>query len=1074
MILDSSMENRSAIKLLCFFAVLVCNSGILADEASTKFEQAIAAVAKINDLKLPDEQRQQVLGRWFRFGGTIARQECNAALQAGNLTKAETWAEKEDQLASECLTGGDKTRVASSLNLAKVQFLQEEKRDASLKTFQTTAQLATTGKHLDYQIEAMMGIAAIQLARNPKDLTSVSNLLKMAQQQEFKSPLYANSILFVWSRVWFPIYQKFGRTGEFQNESYAKLKFSLENVSQQLTDEGVEENSAKAGMLLLPRLALDLLDFESARVELKNFESPERLNQMPAFWRVQLLSLHARLASELSLFAEARSHLTSAIEIASENNLGEQVAVLQISLGELLIRQGDYSAAEDVLRDTVDLYEKHPRLQHDPQRPVALSDLAKTYEGRGRYSRAEDLYEEAIKLLQQQTPIDTLRISMVRNNQAANFYMAGKFDASREVFTSVLQSLQTRLGSDHLRVAELYANLGWLAMESGNATLATEYWKTSLDGIRKAVGDDHPRAAEIMSYQARAKTTLDNHDEAAALLTEALDLREQHLKRTLRSALSERDRLAIIQELRVHPESAAWPGVFDTWLELADKLKTPVEVQYERVLRWKGSLDRFHIDASATEGAPAELLERRSEVLAQLRTTYFGTSSDLSRREQRELVARLESQANSLEREIRQASSITADDLVVSVAEVQKRIPKGAALLDVIQIRRYARREEGEEVQDSREYVGFLLIGDEPIRRIGFGPVEEFDKTALEFYEDISSGNPDFTTSGAKLNELIRVPLEEALRTSDTLIVSGDGLFHMLPLGAIPGKNEDSVWLDDLAFVSLGNVRDLVASSTSQQPTENSQQPLRTLVVGGVDYGERQPDVPRQNWAHLPGTAEEAEAIIEQLRTVLGSDLVTSSLGVEATEPEITNLLQDCQLIHLATHGFFGGSSRRPGDAFEVIDITAEMDSAIVLAGANTPSDESDNLLTAEELGNQNLKHVRLLVLSACQTGLGHVRAGQGVVGLLGTLGRAGVRSIVSSLWEVNDEATAKLMTAFYKELSHDSSALGLARSLRQAQLKLRRGEISPEGGGSFKHPRFWAPFFLSGSPNGIDLNPAR
>lgn len=189
----------------------------------------------------------------------------------------------------------------------------------------------------------------------------------------------------------------------------------------------------------------------------------------------------------------------------------------------------------------------------------------------------------------------------------------------------------------------------------------------------------------------------------------------------------------------------------------------PVEIQYERVLRWKGALDRFHIDASGTEDVPTELLEQRSEVLAQLRTAYFGKSSSLSRREQRELVARLESQANSLEREIRQASNITANNFRVSVAELQKRIPKGAALLDVIQIRRYARREADEEVQDSREYVGFLLDGDEPIRRIAFGPVEEFDKAALEFYEDVSSGNPDFTTSGAKRSELIRVPLEKAL-----------------------------------------------------------------------------------------------------------------------------------------------------------------------------------------------------------------------------------------------------------------------------------------------------------------------
>ena len=1060
--------------LLCAVVLMTCTQNIVADEVSAKFDQAVAAIAKIKGLDLPAEQRQQVLARWFKFGGTLARQRCNAEIAGGNLGVAEGWAEKENQLAKECLAEDDKSRVASSMNLAKVRFLQQDKWDAALDAFQATADLAETGKHFDFQIEALMGTAAILLARDTAELKPVANLLKVSQTQGLTSPLYANSILFVWNRVWFPIYQQLSRDAVAKGDSHEKLKAALEKVSQQLIEAGVDATSATAGMLLLPRLALDSLDLESARVDLKDFDSEERQNQMPAFWRVQLLSLRARLASELSLFAEARGHLASAINIASENNLGEQVAVLQISLGELLIRQGDYAAAEELLRNTVDLYEKNPRLQNDLQRPVALSDLAKTYEGRGRYSRAEELYEEAIELLQQQTPVDVLRVSMVRNNQAANLYMAGNFDSSRQLFESVLASLQTRLGTDHLRIAEVYANLGWLAIENGDASLASEYWTTSLDGVRQGAGDDHPRAAEIMSYLARAKAVLGMTEEAAALLTEALNLRERHLERTMRSALSERDRLAIVQELRVHPESAAWPGVFDTWLELADSLTTTAEMQYERVLRWKGTLDRFHIDTTATRGIAPELLERRSEILAQLRTAYFGSSSSLSRRAQRELVAKLEADANSLEREIRESSDIGADNIQVSVPELKKRLPSGAALLDIIQIRRYARRKAGEEVHDSREYVGFLLVANQPVRRVDFGSVEEFDKAALAFYEDVSSGNPDFVESGSTLSRLIRSPLETGLNTVDTLLVSGDGLFHMLPLGALPGKNAESVWLDELAFASLGNVRELLVDSTLDQSAANVPHTLRALVVGDVEYGERQPNIPRQNWAHLPGTKTEADSIIRQLRATLGNDKVTSADGPTATELQITKQLQTSQLVHLATHGFFGGSSKRPGDAFEVIDITAEMDSAIVLAGANTPTDAADNLLTAEELGNQNLKHVRLLVLSACQTGLGHVRAGQGVVGLLGALSRAGVRSIVSSLWEVNDEATAKLMAAFYEELSRDPSSLGLAKSLRRAQLKLRRGEIKPTGGGSFTHPRFWAPFFLSGSPQGVDLNPVR
>lgn len=1042
------------------------------DDPAGKYAKALTAVSKINGLKLPDDRRDELLARWFQFGGTIARQQCDQLLKASMLAEAEAWAEKERQLAEDCLKPQNRARVASLMNLAKVQFLQPMRWDAALESFSSAADQAQAGSHLDLQVEALMGVALIRLSHDGNNLIPVATLLKRARTGTSPSSLNDNAMLFVWNRIWFPIYQQASQSSDGAASAFKILKHRLQGVAAALTKEGVDSLTASAGMLLLPRLALDVLDLEAARIGLKELDIPERRKEMPAFWQVQLLSLKARLAAELSLFAEARRHLDSALQKALENHLDELVAVLKISLGELLIRQGDYDVAEDVLRDTVELYEKHPRLQNDAQRPVALSDLARTYEGRGRYERAEDLYREAITLLNQVSSTDSVRVAMVQNNLAANYYMAGNFAESEKLFRSVLKSMQTNFGPDHLRVAEVYANLGWLAMESGDVNQAWQHWETSLDGVQRGMGDAHPRVAEIMSYLGRAEAVRGNKARAEELLSTALNLREQHLERTMRSALSERDRLAIVQELRVHPESAAWPGVFDTWLELADLLNIPAIEQYEGVLRWKGTLDRFHTATAELSGVDAALLERRADVLAQLRTAYFGGWSTLSRRQQRELVAKLESEANGLEREIRDIANVAPRKDQVRVADLQTRLPQGAALLDVIQVRHYARRDVQTEVQDVRTYTGFLLRADQPIQRIDFGAVAAFDQAALAFYKDISSGNPDFAESGSRLTRLIRSPLEEKLEGVEVLIVSGDGLFHMLPLGALPGAEPDSFWLDQLAFASVGNARELLPDP-SDISQENRREPLSALVVGGVEYGPPNPDLPRRSWSPLPGTQRESQAIARQLAAVLGEDRVTLTGDDEADERRVTSQLQKRQLIHLATHGFFSGSSGRPGDAFDVLDITAEMDSAIVLAGANAPPEGTDQLLTAEELGNQDLRHVRLLVLSACQTGLGHVRAGQGVVGLLGALGRAGVRSMISSLWEVNDEATEKLMTSFYAELSRDSSPLGMTRALRNAQLKLRRGEVKPANGGSFKHPRFWAPFFLSGSTQGIPLNDA-
>jgi CHAT domain-containing protein len=146
--------------------------------------------------------------------------------------------------------------------------------------------------------------------------------------------------------------------------------------------------------------------------------------------------------------------------------------------------------------------------------------------------------------------------------------------------------------------------------------------------------------------------------------------------------------------------------------------------------------------------------------------------------------------------------------------------------------------------------------------------------------------------------------------------------------------------------------------------------------------------------------------------------------------------------------------------------------SGLVLAGANRPPQPGvdDGLLTAEEVASLNLPGVELAVLSACETGLGPLAAGEGVLGLQRAFQVAGTRTVVASLWKVNDQATRALMERFYENLW--SKRLSKLEALRQAQLSmLREGpdrgmEIvgAPKPAAPQRHPPFlWAAFVLSG-----------
>jgi CHAT domain-containing protein len=223
-------------------------------------------------------------------------------------------------------------------------------------------------------------------------------------------------------------------------------------------------------------------------------------------------------------------------------------------------------------------------------------------------------------------------------------------------------------------------------------------------------------------------------------------------------------------------------------------------------------------------------------------------------------------------------------------------------------------------------------------------------------------------------------------------------------------------------------------------------------------------EVAQRSWGPLPGSREEAEAI---QRLFPQAQLY---LGAEATKRRLLGVSAP-GVLHIATHGFFldeapppeasralgsfgalgeAGLAPRPPDPL--------LRSGLVLAGAWDPTSEAAAsgsldraLVTALELTSLNLWGTQLVVLSACDTGRGDVKLGQGVYGLRRAFMAAGAETVVTSLWRVNDETTRELMEAYYRNLF---AGQGRARALREAMRALRVTQA---------HPHYWAPFITLG-----------
>jgi CHAT domain-containing protein len=326
-----------------------------------------------------------------------------------------------------------------------------------------------------------------------------------------------------------------------------------------------------------------------------------------------------------------------------------------------------------------------------------------------------------------------------------------------------------------------------------------------------------------------------------------------------------------------------------------------------------------------------------------------------------------------------------------------------------------------------------------------------------------------WTFAAGQLRNLLWKPLQPHVAGARTVLIAPDGILGFLPFATLPGNNPGAFLIEDLALAYVASGRDLLDVFSAPARTEGR----GLLAAGGIDYNaepgaaahrpsglSRRPpldDRDRAGFTYLPGTLVEARHCREQFQIAFPREKLVVLTGAEAQEGRVKREAQQrFRYLHLATHGFFENprliaALRAEAKSPEVGPILAPpsggdttaaqmplLHSGVVLAGAGRPPralrpDSEDGILTAEEVTGLDLRGTEVVVLSACDTGLGRVEPGQGVLGLQHAFRTAGARALVASLWKVDDAATSLLMDEFYANLWQKK--LPKLEALRQAQL---------------------------------------
>ena len=463
--------------------------------------------------------------------------------------------------------------------------------------------------------------------------------------------------------------------------------------------------------------------------------------------------------------------------------------------------------------------------------------------------------------------------------------------------------------------------------------------------------------------------------------------------------------------------------------------------------------------------------------LEELKSRWSQTSNS-------EEQVQLESQISTLEKEL-QSRLNTKISEVSSWQDVASNLDKNEVALE------FVRFENMNEAQDAEYYVIIVRKDDKETRIIhlfnesSLKPILEnkTNKPIHKYVTDLySTGSSQY--KGEELYELVWNKVEKEIKGCKTIYYSLAGLLTAISLQAISnGKSYLGEKYIMHLVSSIGSVPQIKAGSAEigskaviyggiQYDVEESMmiQASRSYMPANSPTWDTSFGETRRGWRYLPGTDKEAKSI-SSMFTNHNIDVKLIS-GTNANEESFKALSgKGFNAIHIATHGFFlSDNAELKKNAFinptmsdKVGFVDPMMRAGLLFAGGNRVwtgkrhiNGIEDGILTAKEISTLDFSSVDLVVLSACQTGLGDVKANEGVYGLQRAFKLAGVQTIIMSLWEVDDRATSIMMSVFYEKYLEGYSK---DNAFKYAIDAVRNYEV--DGKQLFNSPYYWAGFVM-------------
>lgn len=790
------------------------------------------------------------------------------------------------------------------------------------------------------------------------------------------------------------------------------------------------------------------------------------------------------------------------------------IATVVHNQASLAVEMGDLAEAEKLEQRAVNIWSSSLGPSH-PFVATGLDSLADVVASRGQYAKARALYEHALRIRRAVGP-DNPEVAWTLTSLARTIAESGDLSLA---FDTVEQAIgiyeRDGVSSQADHFARVLAIRGMLETRRGDYASARVSFAEALSIRERIFGATHPLAAESRAEFAAADFALGSYETALSAALEAERVGRDHLQFTVRY-LPERRAMAyaakrpkgldLALSIVVAGHTPEPSSVVDTVIQSRGVILDELAARARSATGSDPELASLNATLFAARQRFANLM---------LRSVQEGES------DRRALVDEARRQKEDAERALAERSVASRDEMARArsgLDDVRGALPPHSAMVSFVRYEKSVAATRPPRTSPPKtvpSYIAFVIqSGSSTVAAIPLGSAASLEMI-IKAWRDEAAGRsivagvtPEqaagaYRTVGTRLRKRIWDPLLEHIGAASLVIVVPDGALNLVSFAALPTEGHRYLAEQSRVLHYAAAERDIIA--TNSVPTAHG-----LLAVGGPAFDDRKPPTqalrPRTqgragttagpaattrsacaDWKSLrfeglPGSQDEVRDIAriwpaERSQPVMGPEDVMVLTGRAASEGAVKRAVVGRRVVHLATHGFFLGSecdagvtgTRAVGGVVSVRSRAAAnlsdnplLLSGLAFAGANdrtaARSGQDDGILTGEEVAALNLQAAEWVVLSACDTGLGEVKAGEGVFGLRRAFQIAGARTVIMSLWSVDDQATRAWMHALYE--GRFQKHLTTADAVHAASLAVLHDRRTK---GQSTHPLYWAAFVAAG-----------